>query len=195
MPLDSEAARFYALGIAKLREFDALAAKDLLVEATKADPKFPLAHLMLARAWNQLGYEQKRKEEAKIALDLSTGFPRVDRMQVEGDYYESLPDHEKAASSYRALFELFPDSVEYGLQLGEPRKRRVTPARPWRRLHICAACRRRRRTIRASICWRRGHPRLAFQTVWFWSETLSTKQPLKARNCFMPRREETNACI
>src|ERR1035438_3287131 len=38
-------------------------------------------------------------------------------MQVEGDYYESLPDHEKAASSYRALFELFPDSVEYGLQL------------------------------------------------------------------------------
>ncbi len=117
IPLDREAARFYVLGITKLREFDALAAKDLLVEATKADAKFPLAHLMLARAWNQLGYEQKRKEEAKIALDLSTGFPRVDRMQVEGDYYESLPDHEKAASSYRALFELFPDSVEYGLQL------------------------------------------------------------------------------
>lgn len=117
LPLDREAARFYALGITKLREFDALEAKDLLIEATKADPKFPLAHLMLARAWNQLGYEQKRKDEAKIALDLSTGFPRVDRMQVEGDYYESLPDHEKAASSYRALFELFPDSVEYGLQL------------------------------------------------------------------------------
>jgi DNA-binding winged helix-turn-helix (wHTH) protein/tetratricopeptide (TPR) repeat protein len=117
LPLDREAARFYVLGITRLREFDAVAAKDLLVEAIKADPKFPLAHLMLARAWNQLGYEQKRKEEAKIALDLSTGFPRVDRMQVEGDYYESLPDHEKAASSYRALFELFPDSVEYGLQL------------------------------------------------------------------------------
>jgi DNA-binding winged helix-turn-helix (wHTH) protein/tetratricopeptide (TPR) repeat protein len=117
LPLDREAARFYALGITKLREFDALAAKDLLVEATKADPKFSLAHLMLARAWNQLGYEQKRKEEAKVALDLSTGFPRVDRMQVEGDYYESLGDHEKAASSYRTLFELFPDSVEYGLQL------------------------------------------------------------------------------
>ena len=117
LPLDRDATRFYTLGITKLREFDALAAKDLLVEATKADPKFPLAHLMLARAWNQLGYEQKRKEEAKIALDLSAGFPRADRMQVEGDYYESLPDHEKAASSYRALFELFPDSVEYGLQL------------------------------------------------------------------------------
>jgi DNA-binding winged helix-turn-helix (wHTH) protein/tetratricopeptide (TPR) repeat protein len=122
LPLNREAARFYALGIAKLREFDALAAKDLLEEATKADPKFSLAHSMLARAWSQLGYEQKRKEEARKALDLSTDLPNVDRMQVEGDYYESLPNHEKAASTFRALFELFPDSVEYGLQLGEAQK-------------------------------------------------------------------------
>lgn len=122
LPLNREAARFYALGIAKLREFDALAAKDLLEQATKADPKFSLAHAMLARAWSQLGYEQKRKEEARKSLDLSTDLPNVDRMQVEGDYYESLPDHEKAASTYRALFELFPDSVEFGLQLGETQK-------------------------------------------------------------------------
>jgi DNA-binding winged helix-turn-helix (wHTH) protein/tetratricopeptide (TPR) repeat protein len=122
LPLNREAAKFYALGIAKLREFDALAAKDLLEQAAKADPKFSLAHSMLARAWSQLGYEQKRKGEAKNALDLSTDLPNVDRMQVEGDYYESLPDHEKAASTYRALFELFPDSVEYGLQLGEAQK-------------------------------------------------------------------------
>ena len=117
LPLNREAAKFYALGIARLREFDALAAKDLLEQASNADPKFSLAHAMLARAWGQLGYEQKRKEEAKKALDLSIDLPRVDRMQVEGDYYESLPDHEKAASTYRALFELFPDSVEYGLLL------------------------------------------------------------------------------
>lgn len=117
LPLNREAARFYSLGIAKLREFDALAARDLLEQAVKADPKFSLAHAMLARAWSQLGYEQRRKEEAKKALDLSIDLPQVDRMQVEGDYYESLPDHEKAASTFRALFALFPDSVEYGLQL------------------------------------------------------------------------------
>jgi DNA-binding winged helix-turn-helix (wHTH) protein/tetratricopeptide (TPR) repeat protein len=122
LPLNHEAARVYALGISKLREFDALAAKDLLQQAAKADPKFSLAHSMLARAWSQLGYEQKRKEEARKALDLSADLPNVDRMQVEGDYYESLPDHEKAASTYRALFELLPDSVEYGLQLGEAQK-------------------------------------------------------------------------
>lgn len=51
----------------------------------------------MPRAWNKLGYEQKRKQEAKKALDLSTDLPRVERMQVEADYYESLPNHEKAA--------------------------------------------------------------------------------------------------
>ncbi|MBV9180794.1 MAG: tetratricopeptide repeat protein [Acidobacteria bacterium] len=117
MPSDREAARLYALGVVKLREFDALAAKDLLQQACRADRKFALCHAMLARAWSQLGYEQRRKEEAKRALDLSLNLSRLDRMQVEGDYYESLPDHDKAASAYRAMFELFPDNIEYGLQL------------------------------------------------------------------------------
>ena len=86
LPLNHEAARFYALGIARLRQFDALAAKDLLQQACDADPKFSLGHAMLARAWGQLGYEQKRKEEAKKAFDLSIDLPRIDRLQVEGDY-------------------------------------------------------------------------------------------------------------
>jgi len=117
LPLDREAVRSYALGVAKLRQFDALGAKDLLVQAAEADPKFSLAHAMLARAWGQLGYEQKRREEAKKALDLSTDLPRAQRMLVEGDYYESLGNHEKSGSIYHALFELFPDNVDYGLQL------------------------------------------------------------------------------
>jgi eukaryotic-like serine/threonine-protein kinase len=117
LPLDRDGARFYALGMAKLRDFDALAAKDLLEQAVKADPKFSLGHLVLSRAWARLGYEQKRKDEAKKALDLSVDLPRSERMLVEGNYYESLPNHEKAASTYHALFEIFPDNVDYGLQL------------------------------------------------------------------------------
>jgi len=117
LPLDREAVRSYALGMGKLRQFDALGAKDLLIQAAEADPKFSLAHAMLARAWGQLGYEQKRREEAKRAFDLSTDLPRAQRMLVEGDYYESLGNHEKSGSIYNALFELFPDNVDYGLQL------------------------------------------------------------------------------
>jgi len=117
LPSKPEAARLYTLGLAKLRVYDYLTAKDLFEQAIKADPKFPLSHSMLARTWSQLGYEQKRKEEAKRALDLSANLPPVNRMLVEGDYYESLAQHEKAASTYQALFTLFPDSVDYGLQL------------------------------------------------------------------------------
>ena len=117
LPLNREAAKFYVLGISKLRQFDVLAAKDLLQQAAGAEPKFVLAHAMLARAWGALGYEQKRREEVRKALDLSRALPRAERMLVEGDFYESVGDHQRAASVYHALFELFPDNVEYGLQL------------------------------------------------------------------------------
>lgn len=117
LPLDPDAARFYALGVAKLRQFDALAAKDLLSQAAESDPKFSLVHAMLARAWAQLGYEQKHAEEAKTAFDLSADLPRAQRMLVEGEYYVSLGKQEEAASVYHALFELFPDNLDYGLQL------------------------------------------------------------------------------
>ncbi len=117
LPLDPDAARPYALGVARLRVFDALAAKDLLEQAAEADPKFSLVHSMLARAWAQLGYEQKRREEAKKALDLAIDLPRAQRMLVEGEYYESLGKQEQAASVYHALFELFPDNLDYGLRL------------------------------------------------------------------------------
>lgn len=117
LPRDPEAARLYALGLARLRQFDASSAKDLLEQATAADPKFPLSHVQLSRAWGVLGYEQNRRDEAKRAFDLSTDLPRAERMLVEGDYNDSLGNHEKAASIYHALFALFPDNVEYGLQL------------------------------------------------------------------------------
>jgi len=117
LPLDPEAAQFYALGLARLRQFDALAAKDLLEQAAAADPKFSLVHAMLARAWAQLGYEQKRRQEAKKALDVATDLPRAQHMLVEGEYYESLGKQEEAASVYHALFETFPDNIDYGLRL------------------------------------------------------------------------------
>jgi len=117
LPRDREAARFYALGVARLRQFDPLGAKDLLQEAVQIEPKFPVGHAMLAEAWSQLGYGQKRRDEAKKALDLSADLPRAERMLVEGEYYESLGNQEQAESIYHALFELFPDDLDYGLHL------------------------------------------------------------------------------
>jgi DNA-binding winged helix-turn-helix (wHTH) protein/tetratricopeptide (TPR) repeat protein/TolB-like protein len=117
LPSNGEAARFYAQGLMRLRAFDAAGARDFFQQAVAVDPRFPLAHSMLAQAWGQLGYDQRSREEAKVALDLSANLPRVDRMRVEGAYYESLADPEKAISTYRALLTMFPDSVDNGIRL------------------------------------------------------------------------------
>lgn len=117
LPSNGEAARFYAQGLMRLRAFDAVGARDFFQQAVAVDPKFPLAHSMLAQAWQQLGYDQKCREEARMALDLSANLPRVDKMMVEGAYYESLADPEKAVSTYRALLTMFPDSVDTGIRL------------------------------------------------------------------------------
>ena len=123
LPRDRVAARFYSLGLVKFREFDFLGAKELFEQTVASDPKFCFAHLRLAQAWAGLGYEQNRKEEVRRALELSSDLSRPEQLQVQGEYYESLSDHEKAASVYRALFELFPDNVDYGLLLASAQQK------------------------------------------------------------------------
>ena len=52
---NADAARFYSEGIAKLRLFDSLGARDLLQKAVVKDPAYALAHSALAQAWSSLG--------------------------------------------------------------------------------------------------------------------------------------------
>ena len=56
MPSNPQAARNYAEGVAKLRMSDALGARDLLQQASSADPNYAMAHSALSTAWDQLGY-------------------------------------------------------------------------------------------------------------------------------------------
>jgi DNA-binding winged helix-turn-helix (wHTH) protein/tetratricopeptide (TPR) repeat protein len=117
LPSNPDAARLYSEGLAKWRMFDALAARDLLLQAIAADPKFPLAHSALADAWAALGYEQKAKEEATKAFQLAANLSREDRLVVEGHYREMSHQWDQAIDIYRALFKFFPDNIEYGLGL------------------------------------------------------------------------------
>jgi DNA-binding winged helix-turn-helix (wHTH) protein/tetratricopeptide (TPR) repeat protein/TolB-like protein len=116
-PSNRDAARLYAEGLARLRVFDALEARDLLQRAIAADPKYSLAHSALAEAWSRLGYDKKAQQEAKQAYDLSANLSREDRLVVEGRYRDIDHEHEKAIEVYRALFTLFPDNLDYGLKL------------------------------------------------------------------------------
>ena len=114
---DLDAQRFYSLGLERIRQYDALTARDLLQQAVKSDPQFAMARWALANAWETLGYNKNGADEAKKAYEESAPLPVAERLLIEGSYYETRPDWKKAASTYRSLFALFPDSVDYGLRL------------------------------------------------------------------------------
>ncbi|HEY6388971.1 MAG TPA: tetratricopeptide repeat protein, partial [Candidatus Acidoferrum sp.] len=116
---NAEASRFYAEGLAKLRVFDALAARDLLEKAVAADPNYALAHSALSAAWSSLGYDAKAAEEAKKAFDLSGNLSREDRLSIEGRYYEAIKNWPKAVEVYHTLWNFAPDNLDYGLRLAQ----------------------------------------------------------------------------
>jgi serine/threonine protein kinase/tetratricopeptide (TPR) repeat protein len=117
IPSNPEAMRLYSEGLAKLRTFDALAARDLLARAVNSDPAYPLAHAELAKAWMALGYNAIALQEAKKALELSGKLSHEEHSLVEARYYEVNKDWNKAIEVYQSLSDSSPDSVEYGLAL------------------------------------------------------------------------------
>jgi len=112
-----EAMRLYSEGLAKLRTFDALGARDLLMRAVNSDPAYPLAHAELAKAWMALGYNDKALQEANKALELSGKLSREDHALVEAGFYDITKEWDKAIQVYQTLSNASPDSVDYGLAL------------------------------------------------------------------------------
>lgn len=119
LPSDPEAARLYSEGLAKLRVFDALAARELLEKSAEADASYPLAHSALALAWSTLGYDTLAEQQSQKAFELSGNLPREQRLWVEGRYRETTHEWPKAIDAYKTLQAFFPDNVEYGLRLAE----------------------------------------------------------------------------
>lgn len=117
LPSSPEAARLYSQGLIKLRAKDSLAACDLFEKSIALEPRFAPAHSALAAAWGNLGYDQKGRAEAKVALDLSGNLGREDKLAIEGRYREAIRDWENAIAVYRTLSQFFPDNLEYGLRL------------------------------------------------------------------------------
>jgi serine/threonine protein kinase/tetratricopeptide (TPR) repeat protein len=117
LPVNSEAARLYSEGLARLRLFEALQARDLLERAVLADPSHAPAHSALAAAWSALGYDTRAQDHARQAFDRSARLSREERLSIEGRYREFTRDWPKAIDIYRTLSGFFPDSLEYGLRL------------------------------------------------------------------------------
>jgi tetratricopeptide (TPR) repeat protein len=123
VPANSNAERLYAEGLARLRRFDFLAARELFEKAIASDPNHALSHSALAESLSRLGYDSNAQVEAKKALDLASNLSREDRLSIEGRYRELNREHEAAVDIYRALYNFFPDNIDYGLRLARAQTR------------------------------------------------------------------------
>jgi serine/threonine protein kinase/Tfp pilus assembly protein PilF len=117
LPSSADATRLYSQGLEKLRVFDSQSARELLQKAVEADPKYALAHAALSRAWSAMGYDAHAADEAKKAFDLSNNLPRESRLSIEARYRETARQWPRVIEIYRALWNFFPDNLDYGLQL------------------------------------------------------------------------------
>ena len=117
LPRNTEALRLYSEGLRKLRDFDALAARDLLSQAVAAEPSFPLAHSTLGRAYSTLGYEENARLELQQALATSRGLPQRDRLDIESAYRAANKEWDEAIRLSQELDRLFPGDLENGLRL------------------------------------------------------------------------------
>jgi len=116
-PANLAAAKLYAEGLTRLRQFDADGAREKFEAAINADPNDALAHAALASAWSQLGYDARATEQAKTAFELSNHLAREDRLAIEGAYHVADKKWDKAIDVFRTLSTFFPDRVDYGLSL------------------------------------------------------------------------------
>ena len=53
--------------------------------------------------------------EARRALELSNHLSQEQQLLVEGQYQRTVEEWPKAVETYRSLFRLFPDNLDYGL--------------------------------------------------------------------------------
>lgn len=117
LPSDPEALRLYTDGLARLRAFDALGARDSLQRSIALAPDFALPHFALARAWKLLGYDEPARNEAKKAVELSSNLPPRDQRSIEAEYHELNSQWDQAIAIYRSLGVIYPDEPNYALLL------------------------------------------------------------------------------
>ncbi len=119
LPSTTEATRLYAKGLETFRTYDALAARERLLEAVEIDPYYALAHAALSEAWSALGYDREAADSARRAWELSSDLPREERLWIEGLFHATSADWAQAIHTFTALRRFYPESIEYGLRLAQ----------------------------------------------------------------------------
>ena len=119
LPSSPELARLYSEGLNHLRVFEIQKAKALFEKVVAGEPDYARGRAALSVTYSALGYDEKAKDEAKRAFNLSSSLSREDRLYIEGRYREATRDWAAAAKIHQTLFQLFPDNIDYGLRLAK----------------------------------------------------------------------------
>ncbi len=117
LPSSPPAARSYALGLVALNRFNFTGALDSFQAAAAADPESPVVQAALADVWDWIGDQQRALEASRLAWQLSGRLPREVQLVAEEGFRERLGDWPRAVELARALYEFFPDNLDYGLSL------------------------------------------------------------------------------
>ncbi|HEX8253802.1 MAG TPA: protein kinase [Thermoanaerobaculia bacterium] len=117
VPMNREAARYFAAGVARLRQFDAVGARDALEKAVAADPQFALAYGELSEAYAFLGFDDKAADAARRGVELSANLPRGERLLLDAKYHQRAHRLDQAIDLYRSLVKQFPDDPEHRVRL------------------------------------------------------------------------------
>ncbi|MBA3913303.1 MAG: tetratricopeptide repeat protein [Acidobacteriales bacterium] len=117
IPANTEAAQAYTEGLAHLQVSDGVRASESLQKAVALEPDFALAHASLAEAWAALGYRNRARDEAAVAVSLMGSAPENVRLKIEARQYELQQDWPGAVAAYRHLLKDYPEDLEAGLKL------------------------------------------------------------------------------
>ena len=71
--------------------------------------------MALSDVWWHIGYDARARVEARRALELSNRLSQEQQLLVEGQYQRTVEEWPKAVETYRSLFRLLPDNLDYGL--------------------------------------------------------------------------------
>jgi len=116
-PPSTDVMRHIGFGLDALRRYDAARARDELLQAVAEAPDYAPSYVYLAKAWSELGYDQKALAAAKQAAARAAGLPKVMRLKIEAQSYRAESNWPKAIETLRESSALQPDDPETQLDL------------------------------------------------------------------------------
>jgi eukaryotic-like serine/threonine-protein kinase len=112
------AARPYAEGIIRLRQFEFTDARNFFEAVLTADPGFLPAGRLIAETWGRQGERKRAQEALERVRSQTAGLTAHDAAELDARILRYAGQGERAGKVEQALLEAFPDDV--GLFIGSP---------------------------------------------------------------------------